>query len=95
MDIDANGVPAEQLDDDDLRRELEHLHETRHATFLGGSQSALEHHTERMLALEADFLRRFPLEGAPDPQRTRAGSRDGAGQAVPGRDVGSSDHFRS
>jgi hypothetical protein len=83
-----HGVPPEELQDDDLRRELAHLHETRHDTLLGGSESALETHTQRMLALEQEFLRRFPQEGAPDPMRTRAGSRENAGQPVPGRDLG-------
>jgi hypothetical protein len=82
-----HGIPPEELDDNDLRRELEHLHETRHDTVVNGSESALEAHTERMLALEQEFLRRFPQEGAPDPQRTRAGSRESAGQPVPGRDL--------
>lgn len=75
-----DGIPPAELDDDDLRRELEHLHETRHDTLLGGSESALETHTERMLALEQEFLRRFPQEAAPDPARTRAGRRAQAGQ---------------
>jgi hypothetical protein len=82
-----DGIPPTELADDDLRRELEHLHQTRHDTVLDGTESALETHTERMLALEQEFLRRFPQEGAPDPQRTRAGSRENAGQEVPGRDL--------
>jgi hypothetical protein len=81
----SHGIPPQELADDDLRRELGHLHETRHETLLGGSESALEAHTERMLALEREFLRRFPEDAAPDPQRTRAGSRENAGQPVPGR----------
>jgi hypothetical protein len=80
----SHGVRPAELDDDDLRREMTHLHETRHDTVLGGSEDALEAHTRRMLELEAEFLRRFPAEGAPDPRRTRAGSREEAGQAVPG-----------
>ncbi len=83
----THGIDPAQLDDEDLRREMAHLHETRHATVLGGSQSALENHTSRMLTLETEFLHRFPLDSAPDAQRTRAGSRDRAGQEVPGRDV--------
>ena len=71
----SHGIPAQDLDDDDLRRELQHLHDTRHETVLNGSEDALETHTERMLALEGEFLRRFPAEGAPDPRRTRAGAR--------------------
>ena len=74
------GIDPSALADDDLRRELKHLHETRHDTVLGGSEDALENHTRRMLDLEAEFLRRFPQEGAPDPLRTRAGSRREAGQ---------------
>jgi hypothetical protein len=84
----SHGIAPAELADDDLRRELAHLHETRHDTLLGGSESALHAHTERMLALEQEFLRRFPELAAPDPRRTRAGSRENAGQPVPGRDVG-------
>lgn len=73
-----DGIPADALTDDDLRRELAHLHETRHDTVLAGSESALENHTRRMFELEAEFLRRLPGEAAPDPMRTRAGSRSNA-----------------
>jgi Family of unknown function (DUF6158) len=83
----THGIAPQELDDDDLRREVAHLHETRHDTLLGGSESALEAHTQRMLALEHEFLRRFPEDSAPDPMRTRAGSRESAGQSVPGRDL--------
>lgn len=69
------GILADQLGDDDLRREMRHLHETRHDTVLSAGESALETHTRRMLALEQEFLRRFPEEAAPEPLRTRAGSR--------------------
>ena len=47
-------------------------------TLLGGSEDALDAHTRRMLALEAEFIRRFPRDVAPDPLRTRAGSRRAA-----------------
>ena len=50
-------------------------HETRHDTVLGGSESALHTHTRRMLELEQEFIRRFPDDAAPEPLRTRAGSR--------------------
>lgn len=81
------GIPARDLDDDDLRRELQHLHETRHDTLLGGSEDALQTHTDRMLEMEQEFLRRFPRDGAPDELRTRAGSRRRAGQPVSGPDL--------
>ena len=74
------GVDPRDLSDDDLRREVTHLHETRHDTLLDGTEDALDAHTRRMLALEQEFLRRFPVESAPDPLRTRAGSRRAAGQ---------------
>jgi hypothetical protein len=86
----SHGIAPGQLADDTLRRELAHLHATRHDTVLGGSESALRVHTERMIALEQEFLRRFPDAGAPDPRRTRAGSRQNAGQPVPGRNLGNS-----
>ena len=84
-----HGIPPQDLSDEDLRRELAHLHETRHDAVTGGTESALEAHTERMLTLEREFIARFPRDAAPDPRRTRAGSREAAGQPVPGRDLSS------
>ena len=78
----AQGIPPRELDDSELERELEHLHETRHETFLNGSADALEAHTDRMLALEQEYARRFPERTAPDALRTRSGSR-----AADGRDT--------
>lgn len=74
------GIEPSRLTDDALRREMQHLHETRHDTVVDGSADALKAHTQRMLALEEEFVRRFPGESAPDPLRTRAGSRKAAGQ---------------
>ncbi|HWA66217.1 MAG TPA: DUF6158 family protein [Mycobacteriales bacterium] len=68
------GVPATDLADDDLDRELAHLHETRRETFLHGSPDALETHTRRMLELEAEFRTRFPERVTPDPARLRSGA---------------------
>jgi hypothetical protein len=70
----ATGVSALDLTDDDLLRELEDLHRTRHDTLRHGSDDALEMHDERMTELEAEYLRRFP-EREVDPQRLRAGAR--------------------
>jgi hypothetical protein len=66
------GIPASQVSDDDLERELAHLHETRHETFLHGSEDALEAHTKRMFEMEQEYLRRFPDRVVPDPARVRA-----------------------
>jgi hypothetical protein len=75
-----HGVPPVRLTDEALGRELERLHDTRRETFFHGSEDALEVHTERMLELEREYLRRFPDRVVPDPARTRAGSRHAAGQ---------------
>lgn len=80
MSEQQTGMPAGGLHDDDLRREVEHLHATRHETMLHGSEDAFLTHTTRMLELEQEFIRRFPAEAAPDGRRTRAGSRAEAGQ---------------
>ncbi len=73
------GVPAEQLSDEALERELKHLHETRHDTFLHGSEDALHFHSARTHQLEQDYLRRNP-DRVIDARRTRHGSRELSGQ---------------
>ena len=74
------GIAPGDLSDDDLERELRHLYETRADTFFGGSDQALQTHTERTLALEEEYARRHPERVRPDELRTRAGSRARAGQ---------------
>lgn len=69
------GIPAADLSDDDLERELEHAHEKRHDTFLHGSDDALRAHTQRTGELEAEFLRRHPQRRV-DARRTREGRHD-------------------
>ena len=69
-----HGVPPSQLSEADLRRELHHVHETRHETFLHGSHDALDAHTWRTAELEAEYLRRFPAREV-DPARLREGAR--------------------
>jgi hypothetical protein len=71
---DGDGVAASELSDEDLMRELETLHRTRHETLRHGSGHALERHTERTAELEEEYLRRFP-EREVDPERERAGAR--------------------
>jgi len=80
--LDEHGIPASELSDGDLERELRHLYETRADTFFGGTQHALDAHTRRMLELEQEYARRFPDRVRPDERRTRAGSRARAGQDV-------------
>jgi hypothetical protein len=71
---DNPGVPTTELTEEDLRRELRHVHETRHETFLHGSPDALAAHTRRMGELEGEYLRRHP-EREVDPDRLREGAR--------------------
>lgn len=73
------GVPPRELSDEALERELEHLHETRHGTFLHGSEDALAFHTARTTQLEEEYLRRNP-DRVIDARRTRIGNRELAGQ---------------
>jgi hypothetical protein len=75
-----DGIPGEELADDDLDRELEHLHETRHEVFLHGSEHSLINHTQRTEELECEYLNRHP-ERSVDPDRLRAGARARDGHA--------------
>ena len=62
-----HGIEPRELSDDDLVREVTHLHETRHDAMRGAGELAFEMHTERMLALEQEYIRRFPEESRPGP----------------------------
>ena len=73
------GIPPTALTDEDLERELKHLHETRNDTFLHGSEDALAFHTLRTTDLEGEYLRRNP-DRVIDARRTRHGSRELSGQ---------------
>ncbi len=77
---DVPGVPPENLSETDLLRELEHLHTTRHGTFLHGAPDALREHSSRTAQLEEEYLRRHP-EREVDPARTRSGARGDDGSA--------------
>ncbi len=70
----TNGIPGPDLDEDDLLRELKHLHQTRNDTFLHGGPDALVTHTSRTAELEDEYLRRHP-EREVDPNRLRSGAR--------------------
>ncbi|QUH00365.1 hypothetical protein HUO13_05615 [Saccharopolyspora erythraea] len=68
------GIPGSELSEADLLRELKHLHQTRHDTFLHGSPEALREHTARTFELEQEYVRRHPDRDV-DPRRTREGAR--------------------
>ncbi|MFE5604718.1 DUF6158 family protein [Streptomyces coelicoflavus] len=80
------GVDPGRLDDQQLMKELETIHRTRHDTLLYGSNDALRAHNDRMAGLEGEWLRRNPRRPVA-PGRTREGARErgGCGQtAAPG-----------
>jgi hypothetical protein len=74
---DRPGVPARELPDEELERQGVHAHAMRHWVFLHGTAEQFRTHTERMLELEQEYLRRHP-------QRTWQGS--GGGAVAPSRD---------
>jgi hypothetical protein len=76
------GVPAAELSDDDLDRELGQLHRTRDETFRRASEQALDRHTSRTEELEREYLRRFP-DREIDPLRLREGARARGQQSPP------------
>lgn len=53
-------VPAQELSDAELARQGTHAHATRNWVFLHGTAEQFRRHTERMLELEQEYLRRFP-----------------------------------
>jgi hypothetical protein len=71
------GIPARELSDEELERQGLHAHAMRHWVFLHGTAEQYRTHTERMLELEHEYLRRHP-------QRTWQGS--GGGAEAPSRD---------
>ncbi|MFK4068232.1 DUF6158 family protein [Streptomyces sp. NPDC029674] len=70
-----NGVDPGRLDDQQLIKELETIHRTRHTTLLHGSSDALRAHNERMAQLEGEYLRRHPQRSVAGG-RTREGARE-------------------
>jgi hypothetical protein len=76
------GVDPDRLDDQQLMKELETIHRTRHETLLHGSNDALSTHNERMARLEGEYLRRNPRRTVA-AGRTREGARDrGTGESA-------------
>jgi hypothetical protein len=78
------GLPATELSDDELERQGAHAHATRNWVFLHGTAEQFRTHTERMLELEQEYLRRHP-------KRTWQGSGGGAGDPPPGGSLGDID----
>lgn len=71
----AYGVPATGLSDAELEHQGNQAHATRHWVFLHGTADQFRRHTERMLELEQEYLRRHP-------KRTWQGSGGADGEQV-------------
>ena len=54
------GRPAADLSDEELETQGKQLHDSRNWVFLHGSAAQFQTHTQRMLELEQEYLRRFP-----------------------------------
>jgi hypothetical protein len=67
----VRGIPAAELSDADLERELAHAHRKRHDTFVDGTANALATHTRRTAELEQEYLRRFPERVVEDAEKLR------------------------
>ncbi|MFD7880189.1 DUF6158 family protein, partial [Streptomyces sp. NPDC059766] len=78
-----SGVDPARLDDQQLMKELENIHRTRHDTLLYGSNDALRTHNHRMAQLEGEYLRRNPRRFV-SPSRTPARGRGGGGAPAGG-----------
>ncbi|MDT7618967.1 MAG: hypothetical protein QOF00_6414 [Pseudonocardiales bacterium] len=58
--MDQPGQPARNLSDAELEHQGTRAHATRNWVFLHGTADQFRHHTERMLELEQEYLRRHP-----------------------------------
>ena len=67
--MNERGVPASELSDEELERQGTQAHLTRNRVFLHGTAEQFRAHTDRMLELEQEYLRRHP-------KRTWQGSAD-------------------
>ncbi|WP_030378340.1 MULTISPECIES: DUF6158 family protein [unclassified Streptomyces] len=74
-DTATTGVAPDRFSEDQLMKELETIHRTRHDTLLHGSDDALRAHNERMAQLEGEYLRRHPRRLV-SAGRTREGARE-------------------
>jgi hypothetical protein len=55
----TEGVPADELSDEDLERELTHIHEKRHDIFVSGTADQWRNNVLRTQQLERAYLQRF------------------------------------
>lgn len=58
--MESRGLPAHELSDAELEHQGSQAHATRNWVFLHGSAEQFRRHTERMLELEQEYLRRHP-----------------------------------
>lgn len=81
------GVDPDRLDDQQLMKELETIHRTRHDTLLHGSNEALRTHNLRMAQLEGSTC--AAIRAVPSPRAVPAtGPGSGASRRSAERRVG-------
>ncbi|MGQ0843809.1 MAG: DUF6158 family protein [Sporichthyaceae bacterium] len=56
----SKGIPARELSDAELAQQGTQAHASRNWVFLHGTSEQFRRHTERMLELEQEYIRRFP-----------------------------------
>lgn len=83
--MEYQGMPARDLSDSELERQGTRAHATRNWVFLHGTAVQFRHHTERMLELEQEYLRRHPKRTWQGAAGDGAPERRGPGRADPGR----------
>jgi hypothetical protein len=76
----SSGVPTRELSDEELERQGTYAHATRTWVLLHGTAEQFRHHTERMLDLEHEYIRRHP-------KRTWQGTAHGEDDGVSGLDA--------
>ena len=73
------GIDGADLSDEDLERELTHVHEKRHDILRTGSADALANNISRTLELESAYLKRF-RDRVPDADAKLEALKAGPGQ---------------
>jgi hypothetical protein len=56
----TQATPVRELSDEELDQQASYAHATRDWVFHHGTTDQFRHHTERMLELEQEYLRRYP-----------------------------------
>jgi hypothetical protein len=67
----TTGIPGSELSDEDLERELTHVHEKRHDIFIDGTVDQWRNLVLRTRELEEAYLQRFPDKVVDAPEKAK------------------------